>query len=71
MKPSLIHRIPRRVVASALFALAGTALLWSAASHAADAPSVIRIGSPDLGTAGKPSASAGPLTVVQSHKWLE
>jgi sulfonate transport system substrate-binding protein len=59
------------VVASALFAVASSALFWSAAAHAADAPTVIRIGSPDLGTGGKPSASAGPLTVAQTHKWLE
>lgn len=71
MKNTLIHRIPRRVIASALLALTSTALFWSAASHAADAPAVIRIGSPDLGTAGKPSVGAGPLTVVQSNKWLE
>lgn len=71
MNTTFIHRIPRRVVASALFAVASAAVFWSAASHAADAPTVIRIGSPDLGTAGKPSASAGPLTVVQWHKWLE
>lgn len=71
MNTTFIHRIPRRVLASALFAVASAAFFWSSASHAADAPTVIRIGSPDLGTAGKPSASAGPLTVVQWHKWLE
>jgi len=71
MRNKFINLIPRRVVASALIAVVSSALLWSTASHAADAPAVIRIGSPDLGTAGKPSASAGPLTVVQWHKWLE
>lgn len=71
MKNTLIHRIPRRVVTSALLALASAAVVWSSASHAADAPTVIRIGSPDLGTAGKPSVGAGPLTVVQANKWLE
>lgn len=71
MKKTLIHRIPRRVLVSAVFALVSSVLFWPAASHAAEALTVIRIGSPDLGTAGKPSASAGPLTVVQSQKWLE
>lgn len=32
---------------------------------------VIRIGSPDLGTAGKPSPGSSVLAVVQDHKWLE
>lgn len=32
---------------------------------------VVRIGSPDLGVAGKPSPGAGSLAIVQANKWLE
>ena len=32
---------------------------------------VIRIGSPDLGTAGKPSPGGSVFAVLQANKWLE
>ena len=65
------QRTPRRVLLAAAIAVFSSAMAWSSNARAADVPTVIRIGSPDLGTAGKPSVGAGPLTVVQSNKWLE
>jgi len=32
---------------------------------------VIRLGSPDLGSAGKPSPGANAFAVLQAHKWLD
>ena len=32
---------------------------------------VLRIGSPDLGTAGKSSPGASTLAIVQANQWLE
>ena len=41
------------------------------ASRAADAPAVIRIGSPELGTGAKPFPGANPLAVVKARGWLD
>lgn len=41
---------------------------WIAKAQSAK---VVRIGSPDLGVAGKPSSGAGSLAIVQANKWLE
>lgn len=58
----------RRFVAG----LAAGALSSPWLAQAQTAPSkLIRIGSPDLGTAGKPSAGAGTLAIVHANKWLE
>ena len=41
---------------------------WLARAQSAK---LVRIGSPDLGTAGKPSPGGGTLAIVQANKWLE
>lgn len=52
--------------------LAGTAALGAPAFLRAQAPAkLIRIGSPDLGTAGKPSPGASSLAVLHARQWLE
>ena len=51
---------------------AGAAVLAAPMVLRAQAPAkVIRIGSPDLGTAGKPSPGGSVFAVLQSNKWLE
>ncbi|MDD2547014.1 MAG: ABC transporter substrate-binding protein [Burkholderiaceae bacterium] len=60
--------IPRRGVVAGI---AGLGLLASGLVRAQARPPVIRIGSPDLGTAGKPSPGASSLAVLHAHKWLE
>jgi sulfonate transport system substrate-binding protein len=54
----------------AVLALGALALASAPAVFAQSAPSVIRIGSPDLG-AGKPFPGGNPLAVVKANGWLE
>lgn len=69
MKNTSLTSLQRRQFVAGL-AVAGFAAPWWA--HAQSAPAkVIRIGSPDLGTAGKPSPGASSLAVLQANKWLE
>jgi sulfonate transport system substrate-binding protein len=51
-------------------AAAGLAAPWPLRAQTPPAK-VIRLGSPDLGTAGKPSPGANALTIVQANQWLE
>jgi len=51
--------------------LAGAALAAPLVLRAQTPAKVIRIGSPDLGTAGKPSPGASVFAVLQANKWLE
>lgn len=52
--------------------LTGAAALAAPAFVRAQAPAkVIRIGSPDLGTAGKPSPGSSALAVAHANRWLE
>lgn len=61
--------LPRRQFVAGL-AAAGLASPWLARAQSASAK-VVRIGSPDLGTAGKSSPGASSLAVLQYNKWLE
>lgn len=64
---STIGRLVRhslRILGMLAFALAATA-------QAQEAPTVIRIGSPELGTGSKPFPGANPLAVVKANGWLE
>lgn len=68
MNPVAVSLRRRQFVAG----LAGASLLAPALLRAQTAPAKrIRIGSPDLGTAGKSSPGASTLAVVQAHQWLE
>lgn len=69
MKNNLPTSLPRRQFVAGL-AAAGLATPWLARAQSAPAK-VVRIGSPDLGTAGKPSPGGGTLAIVQANKWLE
>lgn len=69
MKTPLNTSIPRRHFVAGL-AVAGLASPWLARAQSAPAR-VVRIGSPDLGTAGKSSPGASSLAVLQYNKWLE
>lgn len=60
------HPTRRTVLAAGAALLAAPGLL-----RAQGAAKVIRIGSPDLGTAGKPSPGASVFALVQANKWLE
>jgi sulfonate transport system substrate-binding protein len=52
--------------------LAAAGLIAPLGLRAQTAPAkVIRLGSPDLGTAGKPSPGASALAIVQANRWLE
>jgi len=52
--------------------VAGAATLAAPLVLRAQSPAkVIRIGSPDLGTAGKPSPGGSVFAVLQANKWLE
>ena len=51
-------------------AAAGLAVPWLARAQSSPTR-VVRIGSPDLGTAGKPSPGGGTLAIVQANRWLE
>ena len=52
--------------------VAGAAALAAPMVLRAQSPAkVIRIGSPDLGTAGKPSPGGSVFAVLQANKWLE
>ncbi|URI11123.1 ABC transporter substrate-binding protein [Aquincola tertiaricarbonis] len=61
--------IKRRLSVLALALLAS--LPFSQAAAAADQPTVIRIGSPELGTGDKGFSGANPLSVVRARGWLE
>ena len=61
--------MPRSLTRRAALLLA--ALTLSAGALAADAPTVIRFGSPELGTGVKPFPGANPLAVVKANGWLE
>ena len=61
--------LQRRHFVSGL-AAAGLAAPWIARAQSSPAR-VVRIGSPDLGTAGKPSPGGGTLAIVQANRWLE
>lgn len=66
VRPSL----PRRaLIAAASLLLATSAPLLHAQAPAA--PTVIRIGSPELGTGTKPFPGANPLALVKAKGWLE
>lgn len=56
---------------AAISGIAGLGLLASGLARAQAKPSIIRIGSPDLGTGGKPSPGGSALAVVHANKWLE
>ena len=56
----------RAVLATGAATLAAPMLL-----RAQTPAKVIRIGSPDLGTAGKPSPGGSVFAIVQANKWLE
>lgn len=66
--PSLLSAQRRRLVTG--LAVAGLASPWLARAQSGPAR-VIRLGSPDLGTAGKPSPGASTLAIVQANRWLE
>jgi hypothetical protein len=51
--------------------MATLTLAAAPAVFAQSAPTVIRIGSPDLGTAGKPFPGGNPLAVAKANGWLE
>ena len=52
--------------------VAGAATLAAPLVLRAQSPAkVIRIGSPDLGTAGKPSPGGSVFAVLQANKWLD
>ena len=69
MKDLSSKTLSRRQIVAGI-AAAGLAAPWLA--HAQSAPArVIRLGSPDLGTAGKSSPGASTLAIVQSNRWLE
>lgn len=68
MQENISNRSRRQFVAG--LAVAGLAAPWLASAQSAPAK-VVRIGSPDLGTAGKPSPGGGSLAIVQANKWLE
>lgn len=58
-----------RAGAAAVLAVVSTLAFPSLAQ--AQAPAVIRIGSPELGTGGKSSPGSGVLAIVQHNQWLE
>lgn len=62
--------LPRRSVVLGL-GLAGAALAAPAIVRAQTAAKVVRIGAPDLGSAGKPSPGASPLAVALARKWID
>jgi sulfonate transport system substrate-binding protein len=61
--------LSRRHFVSGL-AVAGLAAPWPLRAQT-PTTKVIRLGSPDLGTAGKPSPGANSLAIVQANQWLE
>jgi len=66
----MIHLFTRR--AAIAVSIAWTVGIYGFNSaYAADAPAVIRIGSPELGTGGKSATGSGALSVVHQNKWLE
>lgn len=71
MRPTDPSHPSRRSACAALLSAAGLLAAGSTSTFGQSAPKVIRIGSPDLGTAGKPSFGAGPFTVAQVNQWLE
>lgn len=69
MNKTPVSSVQRRHFVAGLAATSlATPWLARAQSHAAR---VVRIGSPDLGTAGKPSPGGGSLAIVQANRWLE
>lgn len=69
MKNHLQTSLQRREFIAGL-AAAGLATPWLARAQSAPAK-VVRIGSPDLGSAGKPSPGGSTLAIVQANQWLE
>ncbi len=67
---SRVNLMKRRLLsASLLAAMVGS--FYALPVRAADVPSVIRIGSPELGVGGKSATGTGAASVVQHQKWLE
>jgi sulfonate transport system substrate-binding protein len=61
--------LTRRILLAAALAVSGLITLTPAVAQTN--PTVIRIGSPDLGTNGKSSPGGSALAIVHHNKWLE
>lgn len=60
-----------RLLRQALCTLGALMLAAASPAFAQGAPTVIRFGSPELGTGAKPFPGANPLAVVKAKGWLE
>jgi len=63
--------LPRSFTRHALRACLAVVLSSASSSYAQGAPTVIRFGSPELGTGTKPFPGGNPLAVVKAKGWLE